>query len=56
MIVPETTDRLVFNCMKMVTKCVCGWCQTLIRDGITPVSHGMCPSCSEKLLAQLDNK
>jgi len=24
---------------------VCAWCQTSMRDGRGPVSHGICPAC-----------
>ena len=34
-----------------VLKVVCSWCVRLIRDGAEPVSHGICPDCSDALMA-----
>ena len=32
-------------------KVLCAWCGVTIREGTGPrVSHGICPSCAEKLL------
>jgi hypothetical protein len=28
-------------------KVICAWCERLIRDGIEPASHGICPVCME---------
>lgn len=28
----------------------CSWCRTVTQDGISPVSHTICASCSEALL------
>lgn len=33
-------------------KVVCGWCQSLMRDGALPVSHGMCPACIVRMEAE----
>ena len=36
-------------------KIVCAWCSTLIQAGPpTPVSHGLCLSCQQQLLDQLE--
>jgi hypothetical protein len=29
----------------------CAWCKTTIRDGVEPVSHGVCPACKAKPLS-----
>jgi len=26
---------------------ICAWCGILLRDGTTPISHGICPVCLE---------
>lgn len=31
-------------------KTVCSWCDTVIREGAEPVSHGCCAECAETLL------
>lgn len=28
-------------------KVVCAWCQLVLKEGIEPVSHGICPKCLE---------
>ena len=35
-------------------KLICGWCQIVMRDGSLPASHGLCPTCAEKLQAETD--
>jgi len=32
---------------------VCGWCQRVLQAGspAAPISHGMCPACSERFEA-----
>ncbi len=27
---------------------VCAWCKTTIREGVPPISHGICPDCQEQ--------
>lgn len=27
----------------------CAWCRTEMRPGVEPTSHGICPTCAEKL-------
>lgn len=27
-------------------KLVCAWCSALIRDGVEPISHGICKPCA----------
>ena len=36
-----------------VLRAVCSWCGTLIREGVEPISHGMCPPCADKMLEQI---
>ena len=35
-------------------KVVCSWCNSLMREGGHPISHGLCPSCSITLNDDLD--
>lgn len=30
-------------------KVICAWCDVVIREGVLPVSHGICPGCRETL-------
>ena len=30
----------------------CAWCNRTLRDGITPVSHGICPACAARGFTQ----
>jgi hypothetical protein len=32
---------------KDLSREVCAWCGAIVRDGIEPVSHGMCQSCRQ---------
>lgn len=34
----------------MLSMIVCSWCNTVIREGSHPISHGICLSCSEAVL------
>jgi hypothetical protein len=27
---------------------ICAWCNGMIREGVEPTSHGICPGCAEK--------
>ncbi|HEV2806328.1 MAG TPA: hypothetical protein VGW57_15500 [Chthoniobacterales bacterium] len=29
----------------VIIKCVCAWCSRVLRDGIEPVTHGICDNC-----------
>ena len=35
--------------MEKLLKEVCAWCGHVIRDGVDPVSHGLCDRCLEKM-------
>ena len=37
-------------------KVICAWCGKLIRDGLEPTSHGICPLCEESELCNHDSK
>lgn len=32
-------------------KVVCAWCKTTMREGIEPVTHGICDTCLQKFEA-----
>lgn len=32
-----------------VQACVCSWCGLVLRDGVLPVTHGICPVCAVQL-------
>lgn len=34
----------------VLPRVVCAWCQTTMRDGPEPTSHGLCQPCADKLL------
>jgi hypothetical protein len=34
-------------------KVVCAWCTTVIRDGVAPISHGICAPCVVRVEAAL---
>jgi len=27
---------------------VCAWCHTIMKEGVDPATHGICPACQEK--------
>jgi len=31
----------------------CAWCRVLIREGVAPVSHGICELCQQRLKAEI---
>lgn len=35
-------------------KQICAWCSALIRDGKLPISHGLCRTCGDKMLAEME--
>lgn len=35
-----------------VLRCECAWCGKLIREGALPVSHDICESCYERIMAE----
>lgn len=35
-------------------KIVCGWCSIVIKNGIEPVSHGICAHCSKQYFGEMD--
>lgn len=35
-------------------KVVCAWCDTVIKDGEGPVSHGLCPDCEKEQHEELE--
>jgi hypothetical protein len=32
---------------------VCAWCEVVIRGGLGPISHGICPSCYDRLMKEI---
>ena len=39
-----------------VQKVVCSWCQRLMRDGVEPISHGICPACEKTMNDEMNAK
>jgi hypothetical protein len=39
----------------LILRVVCAWCRLVLRDGSAnaPTSHGMCPTCSARLLQEV---
>lgn len=37
-------------------RCVCAWCDALIRPGIEPTSHGICPPCLKVQMADIETE
>lgn len=35
--------------LAQLPRLICGWCHTTLRDGVEPVSHGICAGCASKL-------
>lgn len=33
----------------VIIKSICAWCSRVLRDGVEPVTHGICDSCICKL-------
>jgi hypothetical protein len=40
----------------MTLKVICAWCGLLMKEGTAgaPTSHGLCPKCEAKLLAEME--
>jgi hypothetical protein len=32
-----------------VHRAICAWCDVVLREGVLPISHGICPACLERL-------
>lgn len=37
-----------------MTMLICAWCSLVMRDGTLPASYGICPTCEQRLHAELD--
>lgn len=37
-------------------KVTCAWCDRVLRDGILPISHGICPECKTKAMEEISTK
>ncbi len=35
---------------------VCAWCNTVMREGTKPATHGMCPKCLEEQMHSLEEQ
>ena len=33
---------------------LCAWCNRILREGIAPASHGICPACLDGFRADFD--
>ena len=44
---------LVLNAKGDLMKLICAWCQTLIKDGEEPASHGICEECYQHQITML---
>jgi hypothetical protein len=36
-------------------KVICAWCGKILQEGENPASHGICPSCAEKVREEIKN-
>jgi hypothetical protein len=51
--ISEAKSRQVFEAVHGGLRVVCAWCETEMRPGPKhPVSHGICPKCSERMFAE----
>ncbi len=47
-----TEWRFERNCYRQqMLRVECSWCGVVLRPGVEPVSHGICPSCAEAMRA-----
>ena len=37
-----------------VVRLDCAWCKTTMRDGVAPISHGICRECAELVKVGID--
>ena len=40
----------------MENKIVCAWCKKVIKEGVDPISHGICEECCEEEIKKLDEQ
>ena len=33
---------------------ICSWCRCTIKEGVEPVSHGICPKCADDILEEVE--
>lgn len=47
--------NIVWGTAVMKKQLICSWCQppSVMREGALPASHGICPTCSQALLAEV---
>lgn len=37
-------------------KCICAWCEKIIKDGEEPSTHGICEECLKTELKELEKE
>lgn len=45
------TGNVANSASRMV---VCAWCQTIMKPGFVPATHGICPQCQEGLYEEFE--
>jgi hypothetical protein len=43
---------LVNKGQESTSRKICAWCNKLISEGTEPISHGICPACTEREMAK----
>jgi hypothetical protein len=56
---PLSPEQLPSTCVDLLLadlplKVVCAWCGVTLRDGVRPISHGMCVCCRALMNQELD--
>ncbi len=35
---------------------ICSWCNRIIKEGVEPVTHGICPKCADVVMEEIDEE
>jgi hypothetical protein len=50
---PVPASSVTTEAQAIVLRVVCAWCPTVIREGSEPASHGICPPCANRQMAEI---
>jgi hypothetical protein len=52
----ETDGSISFDHEINAQQRICAWCNTVMREGTKPATHGMCPKCLEEQMHSLEEQ
>jgi hypothetical protein len=52
----QTDESISFGHEIKAQQRICAWCNTMMREGTKPATHGMCPKCLEEQMHSLEEQ